>query len=83
MYINVYKAEAYSYTDKNFQTIEEVKKYLKMDENEDFHFITELGALVATYGKWEITIKEGEIPNIEEGYVDMLEESGALEISVI
>lgn len=29
--------------------------------------------------KWDISIEDGEKPEREEGYVDMLEESGALE----
>lgn len=77
MYFNCYKAEAYSYTDKNFATIEEVKKYLHC-ENLVF-YPNRCGELETKVDKWRITVKMGFMESEGEGYVSMLEESGALE----
>ena len=81
MYINIYKAEPYNYIDKNFKTIEEVKDYLHITDKLDlFSFVdSDNIEYFAEYKKWTITIKEGEIPDEGEGYVSMLEESGALD----
>ena len=77
MYFNCYKSEAYSYTDKNFATIEEVKEYLHV-ENITF-YVNNCGELEAKIGKWRVTVKMEYMTSEGEGYVSMLEESGALE----
>lgn len=83
MYINVYSPRSYSYINKNFQALEEAKDYLRLSRCPEFK--TESGEYVARfedkYGdSWKITIKEGNMPDEGEGYVDMLKESGALEV---
>lgn len=78
MYINVYKASAYSYTDRNFKTLEEAEAYLKIDKCPNFT-TNSSGLLVAKVNDWKISIMEGDMPNEGEGFVNMVYESGALD----
>lgn len=81
MYINIYKASSYSYIDRNFEKLEDAKEYLKIEQSESLNFKTnDLNELSVKYGDWTISIKDGNMPNEGEGYVSMLEESGALDV---
>ena len=77
MYINAFKANRYSYVDKNFPSIEETMEYLKADTL-DFKAIKGRPTLTAKHGNWTVVVCTGEMPQ-EEGYVDMREESGAFD----
>ena len=78
MYINVFKASPYSYTERNFKTLEEAKSYLNVTETINFKTWECTGELIAKVNGWTIMVKEGLMPNQGEGYVDMTEESGVL-----
>lgn len=79
MYFNIYKANTYSYIDRNVSTLEEVKEFLKTETPLDFKTDPFSGELISNFNSWHITLKEGVMENEGEGYVDMLYESGALE----
>lgn len=78
MYVNLYKADAQSYTDKNFESIEKAMNFLRVKELPILKIDSE-GFLSTKVGEWKFSIRDGEIPEEEEGYVSMLEESGALD----
>lgn len=83
MYVNAYKAEAYSYTSLNFKNLEELKLHLK--PTEPLIFVKSPicgeygGQLIAMLRKWKITLENGDMPEKDEGYVDMRYESGAMD----
>lgn len=80
MYVKLYKARSYSYIDKNFETLEDAKEFLNANEQPlAFHTNPYSHELCAEYDGWEIILKEGNMPDKGEGYVDMTEESGVLE----
>lgn len=82
MYFNVYKAEAYSYIDRNFEKIDEVKKYLHVTTDcFKFKRCKSSGRLITKYNNYTITLNDGVMPDEGEGFVDMTYESGALDHS--
>lgn len=78
MYIKLYKANSSCYIDKNFGTLEQVQSYLNISECPNFKTNRD-GELEATVNDWSVTIKEGQMLDEGEGYVDMSRESGALD----
>ena len=61
MYFNVYKARAYSYSDYNFKTIEEVSAYLHISGVLSFSRNQCSKSLVAKYNGWIITLENSVI----------------------
>lgn len=78
MYVNVYKASSYSYTEKNFSTLDEAKDFLNISDWPEFKENCS-GELSAKVKGWSVTIKNEDMPHEGDGYVNMLEESGALD----
>ena len=78
MYINAFKANSYSYIEKNFASMEEAMQYLKTDSLTFTRGQNGLGT-IARHGNWQITTQPGEMPDEGDGFVDMAEESGALD----
>lgn len=78
MYVNLYKADVQSYTDKNFKSITEAMNFLRVKELPILKIDSE-GIYSTEVGEWKFSIRDGEMPEEEEGYVSMLEESGALD----
>ena len=78
MYINVYKADAYSNTSYNFKGLDDAKEHIGVADCLNFQINGYTGELFACANGWEITIKEGEMPDEGEGFVDMRYESGAM-----
>ena len=77
MYVNLYKADAQSYTDKNFESIREAMNFLRVKDLPILKSDSK-GIYSTEVGEWKFSIRNGEMPE-EEGYVSMLEESGALD----
>lgn len=74
MYINVYKADACSYMDYNFKQLDAAKEHIGVADCLNFQINECTGELFARANGWEITIKEGSMPDEGEGTVDMRQE---------
>lgn len=78
MYVNIYKSDACSYTDHNFASLDEAKSYIGASGCLNFHVNERTGELFARVNGWIVTIKEEDMPDRGDGFVDMRYESGAL-----
>lgn len=79
MYFNVYKANAYNYTDYNFNTLKEVERKLHISKTISFTRDKYSKLLFAKYEGWTITLHDGIMPDKGAGFIDMIYESGATE----
>lgn len=80
MYINIYKASTYSYIDKNVRTEKELIQYLNLRKHQVLKFLLDFrNNSQCQINGWKIEKRDGDMPDGGEGYVDMFEESGALD----
>lgn len=78
MYINVYKSDAYSYTDYNFKSLDDAKRCVGVTGCLNFQINECTEELFARANGWIVTVKEGDMPGEGEGFVDMRYESGVI-----